>query len=123
MLLENITALTAVYHTHETGVLVVVLLTIQFFFDVTLCQCRVVHSVSKDCSSFIIRVRKSKDTLMMKAQWSFEMLRTMHPVTQCHIQKVLNLQYCKWLFENLLIKRCYFTFGTSFVHVPILILY
>ena len=70
-----------IYHTHETGVLAIVLLTIQFFFDVTLCQCGVVHSVLKDCSSFIIRARQSKDTLMMKTQWSFEMLGTVHPVT------------------------------------------
>jgi hypothetical protein len=63
-------------------VLAVVLLIIQFFFDVTLCQCGVVHGFSKDCSSFIIRVRQSKDTLMMMAQWSFEILGTMHPVTE-----------------------------------------
>jgi hypothetical protein len=64
-------------------------------------------------------VRQSKDTLMMKALWSFEMLGTMHTVTQCPVPKVSNLQYRKRLFDNVFIEKCYLTFWTSFVHVPV----
>jgi len=49
-------------------VLTVILLKIQVFLDLTLCLWGSSLDISKDHSSFIIRVKQFKKTLKMKAQ-------------------------------------------------------
>jgi len=82
------------------------LLKIQVFRDVTLVLCVGTHVLKyhSASSSGSNSPRNDNQTFMMKVLWSFETLGTTHQITQCHITKNWNLQIHTALY-NVIVKK------------------